>query len=221
MYWNAIKVFTYPLECLSYVFWWFSGDLSVILGWERSGWFHVIKEEKIGNLGSTGSDENHVQFELRWFSFPQINFSNNWGIWGGNWGLMTRVGVFRKHKHFISLFVTIRLEHVMSRVIICTKSLPVKSPSGTFPDPKPLVRMIALIDTITGCSRKGPRYHLTVEYLWRLLCLLRLDPVSLESVCRKSQAQSSKRSQQSVRSRPWYRTARWEKQQPGKDERDA
>ena len=71
LYWNAIKVFTYPLECLSCVFWWW---FERALGWECSGWFHVIKEEKVGNLvrGLISAAENLDQFEPRQF-FPTEN----------------------------------------------------------------------------------------------------------------------------------------------------
>ena len=43
LYWNAIKLFTCPLDCLSYVF---CGDWSVTfcdLGWQRSGWIQAGK----------------------------------------------------------------------------------------------------------------------------------------------------------------------------------
>ena len=39
MYWNAIKVFTYRLDCLCYVFWVICGRFERDLRCERSGWF--------------------------------------------------------------------------------------------------------------------------------------------------------------------------------------
>ena len=66
MYWNAIKVFTCPLECLSYVFWvicgWFERDLRC----ERSGWFSVNRRRREG-----------WKSRQHWFRFQPLKISTS------------------------------------------------------------------------------------------------------------------------------------------------
>ena len=49
MYWNAIKVFTYPLECLLMSFGWFVGDLSAICAASALGDFPFTQSARSAN----------------------------------------------------------------------------------------------------------------------------------------------------------------------------
>ena len=83
MYWNAIKVFTYRLDCLCYVFWVICGRFERDLRCERSGWFSASSSLEKGMETHMFGSEIGSGFREPCSTHPHPSF------WGIIWPLIT------------------------------------------------------------------------------------------------------------------------------------